>query len=170
MKSKIAILTLCILLIPVGLLMAQPSMTMYDTLKAAGNYQNLVALLDRANVGEVKQMPGPFTIFAPDDAAFAKVPPETLKRIMDDPSIARNVAFFHIIPGKYMVKDLPELKECKSLCPTAAAQPLKFTKVGVDKYMVNDANITKPDIMATNGVIQGIDMVLIPPMAPPKVP
>jgi len=170
MKTKIAVLTLIMVLIPVGLVMAQPQMTIYDTLKANGNYNALVALLDKANVAEVKQMPGPFTIFAPDDAAFAKVPPETLKRIMDDSAIAKNVAFFHIIPGKYMVKDLPELKECKTLCPTAAAQPLHFTKVGVDKYMVNNANINKPDMMATNGVIQGIDMVLIPPMAPPKVP
>ncbi len=169
MKTKIAILTLLIVLIPVGLIMAQPSATIYDTLKASGNYNALVALLDKANVGEVKQMPGPFTIFAPDDAAFDKVPPDTLKRIMDDPAIAKNVAYFHIIPGKYMVKDLPELKECKTLCPTAAAQPLHFTKVD-SKYMVNNANITKPDMMATNGVIQGIDMVLIPPMAPPKVP
>jgi uncharacterized surface protein with fasciclin (FAS1) repeats len=170
MKIKLAVFTLIIVLIPVGLLMAQPSMNIYETLKASGNYNALVALLDRANVGEVKQMPGPFTIFAPDDAAFNKLPPETLKRIMDDEAIAKNVAYFQIIPGKYMVKNLPELKECKSLCPTAAAEPLKFTKVGTDKYMVNDANITKADMMATNGVIQGIDMVLMPKMAPPKVP
>ncbi len=169
MKTKIAIFVLLLVLIPGGLLMAQQPTTIYDTLKASGNYTALVALLDKANVGEVKQMPGPFTIFAPDDAAFAKVPPDTMKRIMDDTTIAKAVAYFHIIPGKYMVKDLPELKECKSLCPTAAAQPLHFTKVD-DKYMVNNANITKPDMMATNGVIQGIDMVLIPPMAPPKVP
>lgn len=169
MKTKIAIFILLIVLLPAGLVMAQQSMTMYDTLKASGNYNALVALLDKANVGEVKQMPGPFTIFAPDDAAFNKVPPETLKRIMDDESIAKNVAYFHIVPGKYMVKDLPELKECKTLCPTAAAKPLSFTKVD-SKYMVNNANITNPDMMATNGVIQGIDMVLIPPMAPPKVP
>ena len=169
MKTKIAILTLLIVLIPVGLIMAQPSMTIYDTLKANGNYQTLVSAIDKANVGEVKQMPGPFTIFAPDDTAFNKVPPDTLKRIMDDPAILRNVVYFHIIPGKYMVKDLPELKECTTLCHTAAAKPLEFTKVD-SKYMVNNANITNPDMMATNGVIQGIDMVLIPSMAPPKVP
>ena len=169
MKTKVALLTLIMVLIPVGLLIAQPSMTIYDTLKANGNYKTLVDLMDRANVGEVHQMPGPFTIFAPDDAAFAKVPPDTLKRIMDDPSIARNVAYFHIIPGKYMVKDLPELKECKSLCPTAAARPLQFSKVD-STYLVNDATIIKPDMVESNGIIQGIDMVLIPPMAPPKVP
>jgi uncharacterized surface protein with fasciclin (FAS1) repeats len=169
MKVKIAILTMIIVLIPAGLIMAQPSNTIYDNLKAAGNYQTFVSLIDKANVGEVKQMEGPFTVYAPTDAAFGKVPPETLKRIMDDEAIARNVAYYHIIPGKYMVKDLPELKECKTLCPTAAAQPLKFTQMG-GKYTVNNANIVKPDMVASNGVIQGIDTVLIPPMAPPKVP
>ncbi len=169
MKTKIAVLTLIMVLIPLGLVMAQSQMPIYDTLKANGNYTAFVALLDKANVGGMQQMQGPFTVFAPDDAAFAKLPPETLQRIMADSAIAKNVAFFHIIPGKYMVKDLPELKECKTLCPTAAAKPLTFTKTG-DKYMINDANITKPDMMASNGVIQGIDMVLIPPMAPPKVP
>jgi uncharacterized surface protein with fasciclin (FAS1) repeats len=170
MKTKIVIFILVIVLLPAGLLMAQPSMNIYETLKAAGNFNSLVALLDKANVGEVKQMPGPFTMFAADDAAFSKLPPETLQRIMDDPAIARNVAFFEIIPGKYLAKDLPELKECKSLCPTAAAEPLKYTKVGQDKYMVNNANIIKPDVVATNGVIQVVDMVLMPQMAFPKVP
>ncbi|MFZ5449774.1 MAG: fasciclin domain-containing protein [Thermodesulfobacteriota bacterium] len=170
MKVKTAILTLCIMLIPVGLLMAQPPMNIYETLKANGNFKTLISAIDKANVAETKQMPGPFTIFAPDDVAFNKMPPQTLKNIMDDPAILRNVVFFHIVPGKYMAKDLPELKECKSLCPTAAAKPLTFTKVGTDKYMVNDANITKPDMMATNGVIQVIDKVLVPTMAPPKVP
>lgn len=168
MKIKIAIFILLVVLIPAGL-MAQQSATIYDNLKASGNYNTLVALLDKANIAEVKQMPGPFTIFAPDDAAFSKVPPETLQRIMDDETIARSVAFFHIIPGRYMVQNLPELRECKSLCPTADAQPLRFTKVD-SKYLINNANITRPDMVAANGVIQGIDAVLIPPMAPPKVP
>ena len=75
--------------------------------------------------------------------------------------------YFHITPGKYLAKDLPALKECKTLCPTANAGVMKFNLMG-DKYMVNDANIVKADIMATNGVIQVIDAVMLPTFAPPK--
>lgn len=170
MKTKVVIFILLIVLIPAGLAMAQQPMTIYDTLKASGNFKTLVALIDKVNAKETKQMPGPFTMFAADDAAFAKLPPDVMNKIMNDEALATNVVFFEIIPGKYMVKNLPELKECKSLCPAANAEPLRFTKMGPDKYMVNDANIIKPDVMATNGVIQVVDMVLMPKMAPPHKP
>ena len=65
-------------------------------------------------------------------------------------------------PGKYLAKDLPGLKECKTLCPTAEPELIKFTKVG-DKYMVGTGNIVKADDMATNGVIHVLDTVILPP-------
>ncbi len=169
MKTKIIVLALLLVLAPLGGVMAQPQMTIYDTLKASGNFKTLVTLIDKVNAKETKEMPGPFTMFAANDAAFAKLPPATMDKIMNNDALATNVVFFEIIPGKYMVKDLPELKECKSLCPAANAEPLRFTKVG-DKYMVNDANIVQPDMVATNGVIQVVDMVLMPKMAPPHNP
>jgi uncharacterized surface protein with fasciclin (FAS1) repeats len=172
MKTKIAIFILLIVLIPAGLLMAQPQTTIYDTLKASGNYKTFVSLIDKARDAKstLQAQPGPFTVFAADDAAYAKLPADVMNNIMTNEALTNNVVYLAIIPGKYMVKDLPELKECKSLCPAANAQPLKFTKMDPDKYMVNDANITKPDMMATNGVVQGIDAVLIPSMAPPHKP
>ena len=66
-----------------------------------------------------------------------------------------------------MAKDLPSLKECKTLCPTDNAGVMKFTMAG-DKYLVNDASIVKPDMIATNGVAQGINAVMLPKFAPPK--
>ena len=167
MKVKIALVALMLVLIPVGMAMAQQPTNLSDTLAAAGNYKTFLSLADKANIQELKSMPGPFTVFAPTDAAFAKLPKETLDKITGDPAIVRDVVFFHITPGKYLVKDLPALKECKTLCPTANAGVMKFNKMG-DKYMVNDANIVKPDMIATNGVAQGIDAVMLPKFAPPK--
>ena len=147
--------------------MAQTPTNLYDTLAADGNYKTFLSLVDKANVQQLKSMPGPFTVFAPTDAAFANVPKETMDKIMGDPAIVRDVVYFHMTPGKYMAKDLPELKECKTMCPTANAGVMTFTKMG-DKYMVNNASIVKPDMMATNGVAQGIDAVMLPTFAPPK--
>ena len=167
MKVRIALVTLLLVLVPFGMAMAQQPTNLYDTLAAAGNYKTFLSLVDKANVQQLKSMPGPFTVFAPTDAAFANVPQATMDKIMGDPAIVRDVVYFHITPGKYLAKDLPALKECKTLCPTANAGVMKFTMVG-DKYMVNDANIVKADMMATNGVAQGIDAVMLPTFAPPK--
>ena len=167
MKVKIALVALMLILIPVGMAMAQQPTNLYDTLAASGNYKTFLSLVDKANVQELKSMQGPFTVFAPTDEAFAKVPKATLDKIMGDPAIVRDVVFFHITPGKYLAKDLPSLKECKTLCPTDNAGVMKFTMAG-DKYLVNDASIVKPDMIATNGVAQGINAVMLPKFAPPK--
>jgi len=167
MKVRIALVTLMLVLVPFGMAMAQQPTNMYDTLAAAGNFKTFLSLADKANVQELKSMPGPFTLFAPTDEAFAKMPKETLDKIMGDPATVRNVVYFHLTPGKYLAKDLPGLKECKTMCPTTEPSILTFTKVG-DKYMVGTANIVKPDVMASNGVIQVIDAVLLPKFAPPK--
>jgi transforming growth factor-beta-induced protein len=167
MKKIIALLTLLVVLIPAGMVMAQQPPTLYNNLAAAGNYKTFLSLVDKANVQELSSMPGPFTVFAPNDAAFANVPKEIMDKIMGDPAIVRDVVYFHITPGKYLAKDLPGLRECKTLCPTANAGIMTFTKMG-DKYMVNNASIVQPDMMATNGVAQGIDAVMLPKFAPPK--
>ena len=167
MKVRIALVTLLLVLVPFGMAMAQQPTNLYDTLAAAGNYKTFLSLADKANIQELKTMQGPFTVFAPNDAAFANVPQATLDKIMGDPAIVRDVVYFHITPGKYLAKDLPALKECKTLCPTANAGVMKFTMAG-DKYMVNDATIVQPDMIATNGVAQGINAVMLPTFAPPK--
>ena len=167
MKLKIALVALMLVMIPFGMAMAQTPTNLYDTLAAQGNYKTFLSLVDKANVQELKSMPGPFTVFAPTDSAFANVPKATMDKIMSDPAIVRDVVFFHITPGTYMAKDLPALKECKTLCPTDNAGIMHFSMMG-DKYMVNNAHIVQPDMMATNGVAQGIDAVMLPVFAPPK--
>ncbi len=167
MKVRIALVTLLLVLVPFGMAMAQQPGNLYDTLAAAGNYKTFLSMVDKANVQELKSMAGPFTVFAPNDAAFAQMPKETMDKIMGDPAIVRDVVYFHITPGKYVEKDLPDLKECKTLCPTDNAGIMQFHKMG-DKYMVNNATIVQPDVMASNGVAQGIDAVMLPKFAPPK--
>lgn len=167
MKLRVTILALVLALVPLAMGKAQQAMNMYDTLASMGNFKTFLAAVDKANVGELKQMPGPFTLFAPDDDAWAKLPKETVDKIMNDPAIVRNVVYYHITPGKYMTQDLPGLKQCKTLCPTAEPELLHFTQVD-SKFLVNNANIGKPNIMASNGVIHEIDVVLLPKFAPPK--
>jgi transforming growth factor-beta-induced protein len=169
MKTKIIVLALLLALVPLGSAMAAKHQTIYDTLKASGKFKILVMLIDKVNATQAKQMPGPFTMFAPTDEAFGRLPSKMLNNIMTKPALARNVVYFSIIPGRYLVKDFPQLKECKTLCPTANAEPLKFTKVG-NKYMVNGATIIKPNVICSNGVIQVVNGVLIPQMAPPHKP
>jgi uncharacterized surface protein with fasciclin (FAS1) repeats len=166
-KVRIALVTLLLVLVPFGMAMAQQPTNLYDTLAAAGNYKTFLSLVDKANVKELKSMQGPFTVFAPNDTAFANVPQATMDKIMGDPAIVRDVVYFHITPGKYMAKDLIVLKECKTMCPTDNAGIMHFSMMG-DKYMVNNAHIVQPDMMATNGVAQGIDGVMLPKFAPPK--
>ena len=167
MKLRIALVTLLLVLVPVGMAMAQTPTNLYDTLAAAGNHKTFLSLVDKANVKELKSMAGPFTVFAPTDAAFATVPKATMDKIMGDPAIVRDVVYFHITPGKYMAKDLIVLKECKTMCPTDNAGIMHFSMMG-DKYMVNNAHIVQPDMVATNGMAQGIDAVMLPKFAPPK--
>ena len=165
MRIKIAFMTILLVLLSAGIALSQTSATMYDTLKAAGNFKTFLSAVDKANVQTLQQMPGDFTLFAPTDEAFAKLPAGTMDGIMANNARLQELVYYHITPGKYMAKDLAALKECKTLCSTANPELLKLTKVG-DKYMVNSANIIKPDVMASNGIIQVIDAVLMPSWAP----
>ena len=165
MRLKIAFVTILLVLFSIGTALSQAPVTMYDTLKAAGNFKTFLSAVDKANVQTLQQMPGDFTLFAPTDEAFAKLPAGTMDGIMADNARVQELVYYHITPGKYMAKDLVVLKDCKTLCSTANPELLKLTKVG-DKYMVNDANIIKPDVVASNGMIQVIDAVLMPTWAP----
>ena len=137
MKTKIAIFILLLALIPAGLVMAQQPMTIYDTLKASDNFKTLVSLIDKARDAKgTLQMPGPFTVFAANDAAFAKLDPDVMNKITTNEALMNNVVYLAIIPGKYTEEKLPDLKECKTLCPAANAQPLKFTNQLWDKHTI----------------------------------
>ena len=106
MRLKIALMTILLVLIRwVGLALSQP-VTMYDTLKAAGNFKTFLSAVDKANVQTLQQMPGDFTVFAPTDEAFASCPPEPWMALWPTTAIVQDLVYYHITPGKYMAKDL----------------------------------------------------------------
>ena len=165
MRIKVALMMILLVLLSAGLALSQAPVSMYDTLKADGNFKTFLSAVDKANVKTLQQMPGDFTLFAPTDEAFAKLPAGTMDPIMANNARLQELVYYHITPGKYLAKDLAVLKECKTLCSTANPELLKLTKVG-DRYMDNSANIIKPDVVASNGMIQVIDAVLMPTWAP----
>ncbi len=133
-----------------------------DTAIAAGNFKTLAAALDAAGlIGTVKGS-GPFTVFAPTDAAFAKLPAGTVENLLKPENKAQLTAIltYHVVAGKIMAADVVKLTEAK----TVNGKMLKV-KVNGGSVMINDAKVTSADIGATNGVIHVIDSVVLPAAA-----
>ncbi len=128
-----------------------------DTAKAAGNFTALLAAVDAAGLTETLKGPGPFTLFAPTDEAFKKIPKATLDKLLKDKDKLAKVLKFHVVAGKLMAADVIKLKESD----TAAGSKVKFSSKGAD-VMIDKAKITKSDIVAGNGVIHVIDTVIMP--------
>ncbi|MCS6827207.1 MAG: fasciclin domain-containing protein [Caldilinea sp.] len=130
-----------------------------DTAIAAGDFNTLVTAVQSAGLVEALKGEGPFTVFAPTDEAFAKLPPEVLQAALDDPEgLLTQVLLYHVVAGKVMASDLSDGLEVATL----QGESVKFT-LGDGVAMVNDANIVAADIEASNGVIHVIDSVLLPP-------
>jgi uncharacterized surface protein with fasciclin (FAS1) repeats len=127
----------------------------------AGNFQTLVAAIKLAGLQEKLQSEGPFTVFAPTDEAFAKLPTETLKNLLKPENKADLTALLacHVLPGKVMAADVKTMKVA-----TVSGQELSL-KVEDGKVTVENAKVVKTDIAATNGVIHAIDTVLLPAAA-----
>lgn len=127
-----------------------------DTAIAAGNFKTLATALTAADLVDTLKGPGPFTVFAPSDEAFAKVPKEKLDALLKDKAALTKVLTYHVVSGKVMAKDV-KAGSCKTLEGTS------FTVAITDgKVKVGAANVTKTDIVADNGVIHVIDTVLMP--------
>jgi len=124
----------------------------------AGNFTTLVTAIKAAGLVETLQGPGPFTVFAPTDAAFAKLPPGTLDDLLKPENKAKlaGILTFHVVPGKVMAADVKTM-----MAKTANGQELDI-KATDGAVTVNNAKVTKTDIAAKNGVIHVIDTVLLP--------
>ncbi|MFO1142325.1 MAG: fasciclin domain-containing protein [Amaricoccus sp.] len=131
-----------------------------DTAVAAGQFNTLAAALTEAGLVETLKGPGPFTVFAPTDAAFAKLPAGTVETLLEPENKAKLTAIltYHVVPGKLMAADVVKYNAAKTA--NGAELPIKASGSGVK---VGDANVTATDIVATNGVIHVIDAVLLPP-------
>jgi|SRR5512133_2419013 len=130
-----------------------------DTAVATGNFNTLAKALQAAGLVDTLKGAGPFTVFAPTDEAFAKLPPGTLDELLKPENKEKLTAIltYHVVPGEVMAAQAMKLDSAK----TVNGKELKITTEG-GKVMVNDAQVTKPDIAASNGVIHVIDTVLMP--------
>jgi uncharacterized surface protein with fasciclin (FAS1) repeats len=131
-----------------------------DTAVSAGQFKTLASALDAAGLVETLKGDGPFTVFAPTDEAFAKLPAGTLENLLKPENKDQLVAIltYHVVPGKVEAADVVKLNEAKTV-----NGKMVNIKVKGDTAMVNDAKVTKADIAASNGVIHVINTVLLPP-------
>jgi len=131
-----------------------------DTAVAAGQFKTLAAALNAAGLVETLKGDGPFTVFAPTDDAFAKLPAGTVENLLKPENKDELVAIltYHVVPGKVMAADVVKLDEAKTV-----NGKMVDIEVESETVMVNDAKVTKADIIASNGVIHVIDTVVLPP-------
>ena len=122
---------------------------------AAGNFKTLATALGAAGLVDTLKGKGPFTVFAPTDAAFAKVPKADLDALLKDKAKLTAVLTYHVVPGTVMAKDVKAGK-------VKTVQGSELTIATSGGVMVNNAKVTATDIVADNGVIHVIDTVLIP--------
>lgn len=134
---------------------------------AAGNpnFSTLVSLVKKAGLVDVLKGSGPFTVFAPTNDAFAKLPKATLEAVGKDKDLLIKVLTYHVVAGKVTAADVVKLKSAKTVQGSKVHINVKGGKVRINK-----SNVVKTDIMASNGVIHVIDTVLIPAdIAKPKM-
>lgn len=128
-----------------------------DTAVAAGQFNTLVTAVKEAELVETLKGEGPFTVFAPNDAAFEKVDADTLQSLLADKDKLTQVLTYHVVPGKVKAADVVKLKEAK----TVQGESVKIEVKG-DKVFVDGAEVISTDIKASNGVIHVIDTVIMP--------
>ena len=127
-----------------------------DTAVAAGDFKTLAAALQAAGLVDTLKGPGPFTVFAPTDAAFAKIPKADLDALIKDKAMLTKVLTYHVVSGKVLASDVSKLSQAK----TVQGQSVKIdTSSGVK---VDGASVVKADILCSNGVIHVIDSVILP--------
>lgn len=132
-----------------------------ETAVQAGNFNTLVKAVQAAGLVDTLKGPGPFTVFAPTDEAFAKLPKGTVDDLLKDPAKLKNILLYHVVSGKVMAADVVKVKTVK----TVQGQELKIdaARWHLHRHIkVNHANIMQQDIVASNGVCHAIDEVLIP--------
>jgi uncharacterized surface protein with fasciclin (FAS1) repeats len=131
-----------------------------DTAVAAGSFTKLVAAVQAADLVATLKGPGPFTVFAPTDAAFAKLPAGALDDLLKPENKAKlqSVLTYHVVPGKVLAADVVKLTKAK----TVQGSDVTITVTG-STVKINDATVVMTDVLASNGVIHVIDAVLLPP-------
>ena len=133
------------------------SKNIVETAVSAGNFNTLATALTEAGLVDALQEKGPFTVFAPTDEAFAKLPKGTLESLLKDKEALKKILLYHVVSGKVMASDVVKLKSAKTL----EGEDVKI-KITDGNVMINNSKVTTADVEASNGVIHVIDTVLIP--------
>jgi len=128
-----------------------------ETAVEAGQFNTLVAAVKAAGLVETLSGPGPFTVFAPTDDAFAKLPEGTVEALLQDKEKLSAILTYHVVAGKYMAEDVMNISSAK----TVNGKSLSLKVMG-GKVMVDNAHVIKADIETSNGIIHVIDTVVIP--------
>ena len=126
-----------------------------DIAVGAGSFQTLVTAVQVAGLVETLKSPGPFTVFAPNDDAFAKLPPGTVQTLVQNIPQLTRILTYHVVPGKLMAADLAQLNSLTSV---------EGSEIKIDTsngFEVKNATVVAPDIEASNGVIHVIDTVIL---------
>jgi uncharacterized surface protein with fasciclin (FAS1) repeats len=130
-----------------------------DTAVAAGSFNTLAKALQAADLVDTLKGPGPFTVFAPTDEAFAKLPSGALQDLLKPENKAKlaGILTYHVVPGKVTAADVVKLDSAKTVNGSNAK-----VRASAHGVMIDNANVVKTDIMASNGVIHVIDSVILP--------
>ena len=129
-----------------------------ETAVAAGSFKTLATALDKAGLVATLKGKGPFTVFAPTDEAFAKLPAGTLDKLIANPEQLKAILLYHVVSGEVLAAQAAKLTSAK----TVNGADITIMAMG-DGVMINNAHVVKADIKATNGVIHVLDTVILPP-------
>ncbi len=158
-----ALLATAVAVLAAGALAATSSprgaqLNVVQTAAAAGQFKTLVSLVKQAGLAKTLSGTGRFTVFAPTDAAFAKVPKATLKQLAADKAKLRAVLLYHVVSGRLTAAKVTKLRSAKTLNGAVVR-----IRVSGGMVYINGARVVKPNVLASNGVIHVINRVLIPP-------
>ena len=164
--SKLRIVALSLLLISITVISANAQGMTKDKMKKdivttavdAGSFKTLAKALTEAGLIETLKGDGPFTVFAPTDDAFAKLPKGTLEALLKDKESLKKVLLYHVVAGNVTSAEVVKLKDAKTVEGSNV-----MIKVKDGNVMINNAKVTTADVKASNGVIHIIDTVLLPP-------
>jgi len=151
---------LAVMIIGLGLSWgASPAKDIVDTAVGAGSFNTLVAAVKAAGLVDTLKGKGPFTVFAPTDDAFKKLPPGTLEDLLkpENKEKLKGILTYHVVAGKVMAKDVVKMKSAKTVNGQSVTISMKDKDV-----MVDNAKVVKTDIVCSNGVIHVIDAVVLP--------
>ena len=130
-----------------------------QTATDAGSFKTLLTAVKAAGLAETLQGTGPFTVFAPTDAAFAALPAGTLDGLLKDPAALKKILLYHVVAGSVTSDKVVGL----SSAPSVEGSPIAISVKDGTVYLNGDAKVVTPDVMASNGVIHVIDKVILPP-------